>query len=134
MIKGKNIVQKKVKHFSENIDLLPNLLRLNDISFKKDNFDGQVSEVFGGDYKQNIKSQSIFPNCAYKLRIDFKENKYFVESINKMSEKCELKNFEEKIQIFNLENKEIDHKNADQKELIKVKNIYIDSCIKLFKK
>ena len=51
-----------------------------------------------------------------------------------MSEKCELKNFEEKIQIFNLENKEIDHKNADQKELIKVKNIYIDSCIKLFKK
>ena len=51
-----------------------------------------------------------------------------------MSEKCDLKNFKEKIQIFNLENKEIDHKDVDQKELLKVKNIYNDSCIKLFKK
>ena len=121
-------------HFSENIDLLPNFLKLNNISFKKDNFDGQVSEIFGGDFKQNIKSQSIYPNSAYKLRVDFKDNQYFVESINKMSEKCDLKNFKEKIQIFNLENKEIDHKDVDQKELLKVKNIYNDSCIKLFKK
>ena len=134
LIRGRNIVQKKVMHFSENVDLLPNFLKLNNISFKKDNFDGQVGEIFGGDYKQNIKSQSIFPNCAYKLRVDFKENKYFVESKNKMSEKCDLKNFEEKIQIFNLDNKEIDHKDVDQNELLKVKNIYNDSCAKLFKK
>ena len=129
MLRGRNVSAGKVNHFSENVDILPNLLSLNNFKFNRNDFDGQICEIFDGSIKENVKSQSIFPNNTYKMRIDFKENEYFIESEDKVNDQCELKNTNQKIKIFNsTTNKEISISDANSLELKKVKDLYLNSC------
>ena len=118
LVKGFDVPSQSIHDFSENIDLLPLLLKLNNINFNGKNFDGSLPTFLGGKIKEYSISQSLFPNQSYKCRIDFQKITIFYETKSKVDDNGKLNIFDKNIDYkvkSELTNQEInEHKKKSE--------------------
>ena len=131
LVKGFNVPSQSIHDFSENIDLLPLLLKLNNIDFNGKNLDGSLPTFLGGNKKRLAKIQSVFPNQEYKLRVEFDNNSYFFESKNLVDDNCKIENYFSKNLEIKPKINEVKKNLFEEKEAEKQYNL---SCERLFLK
>ena len=92
LLKGRDVKKGEVNEITENIDILPTILKLNNSNFDNQNIDGELPNYFGGKRKEFSLTQSIYPNSTYKSRVSFDDIYFDFESDEKINHLGKLKN------------------------------------------
>ncbi len=125
LIKSKNIPPGIQNYFSENVDLYPTLLKINNIDYDVKTIDGGLPISLGGKSKNFSKSQSIYPNHPYLLRVDSINNVYKFESEQKLRENMTWDDLKQKkLTIKSKQENYIEDKN----ETKEAERLYDFSC------
>ena len=76
-----------------------------------------------------VKTQSVFPNQEYKLRVEFDKNSYFFESKNLVDDNCKIENYFSKNLKIKPKTNVVKKNLIEEKEAEKQYNL---SCERLF--
>ena len=123
MLRGSEYKNIQTNEIIENVDILPSILKFAEIKQKPENIDGVIPKSFGGDGKEFVFAESMFPTQTYKATIKDKEYEAFFETLSVTADdgKVNLKDFN--IRVFNI----LNDKKIDDKEIItKYRNLFFE--------
>lgn len=119
MMYGKGIEQKESSEYVEIVDIMPTLLNICDIHFDTKEIDGNIIYDFGGKKRNFVTTEAFHPNQTFKVVITDNEHifhfetvdlvnnngfvdleKYYVKLINKITQKDEVANNQEKVNKY----------------------------------
>ena len=125
LIKSDNMPSGTQNNFSENVDLFPTLLKINNIDYDNKTIDGSLPISLGGKSKNFSKSQSIHQNQPYLLRLETINNVYEFESNQKLHKNLNWNDLKQKkLTIKSKQKNYIEDKN----ETKEAERIYDFSC------
>ena len=129
LIKSDNIPSGTQNNMSENVDLFPTLLKINNIDYDDKTIDGSLPISLGGKSKKFSKSQSFHQDQPYLLRLESDNYIYKFESNQKLHKNLTWDDLKEK--KLTIKNKQ---KNCieDENEKKEAERLYDSSCKKFF--
>lgn len=127
MIRGTKIENVESEEMIENVDILPTILNSCNISFDNKKIDGRLPKELGGNGKDYIFTESIYPGQTYKASIKDKTYECFLEGRNLTKDDglIDLNGYSFKMQDIN---------TGAQIEDLKIINLYIEKFRKILDK
>lgn len=79
MMRGKDVIKKNSTQLMSNVDIVPTILELCGLA-NECQMDGALLTDFGGEKKEYVITESIFPGQTYKLAINDNEHLFMFET------------------------------------------------------
>lgn len=104
MMKGKNVINKNSNQLMSNIDIVPTVLNLCGLQSDTP-MDGSILKDFGGEEKEFVITESIFPEQTYKIAINDTEHLFMLETVEPTRKDGLIPLKEHKVKLINHRNK-----------------------------
>ena len=114
MLKDSSLNTSNCRNIMQNVDVLPTILDLAGIDYKRDEIDGKNIFDTNSDNRYLAFSQSVFPGQTYKACIRDSENEFYFESEKNLGENLVIDFKKAKYSKFNrMEGQEISMRNDE---------------------